>query len=440
MPSRYLLRPRARTTPGLNALRRGAPRWLASLCCLPLLATSSPALAQALTFAQALDRALAADPSVPAAEARAAAAAAAVRQAGVRLNPSISVDVENIAGTGPYSLLDRTETTLSYQQTLERGGKRGARVGVAEAEREVAELRRRVSALDLARNVELAWVEALAAERAITIAEDRLAVARTFRDEVDRRVRAARDPLFAGARADAQVAQAELEVSQARITAENARRALAAYWGGGDDLTLDGTALEDLSAATTAPAAAETADLALLAAQRDVASARVRLEQSRAVADPTVRAGVRHLWEDQALAFVVGGSVPLQRYDRNRAGIERARAERLAAEREIAAAVAVREREIARLQARLAAAAGEIGRIDAEVIPAAQRTITLVREGFARGGGAFTYLDVIEAWRVLLDARARRVEVLRAFHTDRAALNRLTGSYPGLGPSQDPRS
>ena len=431
---------RAALTPGPGRSRAWwAPTllavWTVALC----LGGASSADAQTLSLPEALNRALAVDPSLPAGEARVAAAEAGVRQAGVRLNPSVGLDVENIAGTGPYSLIDRSETTVYYQQTLERGGKRPARVGVARAELRVAELRRRVSALDLARNVELAWVDALAAQAQVGVAEDRLAVARRLQGETDRRVKAARDPLFAGARVDTQVAEAEVSLAQARITAENARRALAAYWGGSADFDLPRDALEEVSDASAAPLTPETADAELLAAQREVAAARIRVEQTRGVPDPTLRAGARGFFEDRALAFVVGGSIPLQRYDTNRAAVERARAEQRAAEAEITAAEIVRAREITRLQARMAAAVSEVRRIDADVVPPATRTIALVRDGFNRGGGAFTYLDIIEAQRVLLDARARRVEALRTFHTERAALNRLTGRYPGLAPVQESR-
>ena len=46
-------------------------------------------------------------------------------------------------------MLDRSETTASYQQTWERGGKREARVGVAAAEVELTRLRQTVRRLDL---------------------------------------------------------------------------------------------------------------------------------------------------------------------------------------------------------------------------------------------------------------------------------------------------
>lgn len=183
--------------------------------------------------------------------------------------------------------------------------------------------------------------------------------------------------------------------------------------------------------------AADTPDLALLEAERDVALAAVRVETANGVADPTLRAGVRYFGEGDAAALVVGGSIPLGARAANQANVDRARSERSAAEHEIAAARLAREREIARLVLRLRTLADEARRIEAEVVPLAVRTVDQVTEGFNRGG--FEYLDVTEAQRALADARARRVEVLGDFHADLAALDRLTGRHRGLAAATEER-
>lgn len=385
-----------------------------------------------LELAQALARASASDPAVAAGEARRLAAEANLRQASVRPNPSLGLDLENFAGTGAYSLLDRTEATLSYQQTFERGGKREARTSRARAEVEVARLRQEVRRLDLLKQVQDAYAEAQAAQAELLIAEARLVAAHRSQADIDRRVKSARDPLFAGSRAETTTAQAEIERDQAREAARNARATLARYWSGAPDFTLN---LEPFFQANSPSTVGElaTADLALLQAERDIAVANVRLEQARGVTDPTLRAGVRYLGDGTNVAFVVGGTIPLRRYDTNQAGIERAQAERTASEADIAAERFLREREVARLTARLSVSATESERIRLEVIPPAMRTVDQVRDGFNRGG--FQYLDVTEAERALADARARRVAVLRQHHLDQAALDRLTGAHTGPSPS-----
>ena len=402
-------------------------------------ALSAPALAHAEPFGlpATLARAAAQDLSRPATAARIDAAEAAVRQAAVRPLPSLALDVENFAGTGARSLADSTETTVFYEQTLERGGKRGARIEAARAEISVARLRGEVRALDALAGVQALWVEAAAAEAAVAIAEERLAVAERLERETARRVSRARDPLFAGERARTAVAQARIALDQARETDRNARAALAAHLGLAD-VQVELASFERLDAEAAAPSR-RAADLALLEAERDAAQARIHVEQSRTVQDPRVRAGVRHFRDRGDVAFVVGGSIPLGRGDANRGNVERARAERLAAEADLAAAQAERDREVARLVARRKAAAVEVARIDAEVLPSARRAVTLARDGFNRGGEAFTYLEVAEAQRAVIEARARRLERLKSFHLDGARLDRLIGRHASLLASAETR-
>ena len=187
---------------------------------------------------------------------------------------------------------------------------------------------------------------------------------RRSRSEVRRRVEAARDPLFAGARVDTQVIQAEIAFDQARLVADNARRALAAYWSNPSDQPLDVGEFENTDVELPVLAGAERRRLALLEAMRETADAQIAVEQSRAVPDLTLRGGVRYIEDGRDLAFVVGGSLPIGIYDTNRGNIERAEAERLAADREIAAARLARVRDTVRLQARIEANAAEAIRIE----------------------------------------------------------------------------
>ncbi|HVL41549.1 MAG TPA: TolC family protein [Brevundimonas sp.] len=406
---------------------------LAALPSLPALAQTPPsaaAEAAALTLEEALARAAGIDPSLPGAEARVRAGDAAVRQADVRPNPTLGLMVENLPTLGGGAIIDRTETTLSYEQRFERGGDRPARVALARGEAALVQAEAAIRRLDRLEQVQRAWAEALSAQAELEIARERLVLAERFQIEVQRRVDMARDPLFAGARAEAELAQAQIDFDQAGIQARLARATLGRFWVGAPDFSLDPADFEDTSAARDVAGPAAEIDLAVLAAQRDVAQARVRVEQARATPDATVSVGVRHFWDGQDLGLVVGGSIPLGRYDRNEGAIERARFEGVAAEADMAALRQEREREIARLQVLLASRSLEAQRIANETLPQAERAVALVRDGFARGG--FTYNDVISAQTALLATKARRVAVLKQFHIDRARLDRLTGAHADL--------
>jgi outer membrane protein, heavy metal efflux system len=177
----------------------------------------------------------------------------------------------------------------------------------------------------------------------------------------------------------------------------------------------------------------------LLTAERDAASARIRLEQARGVSDPSFRVGVRHFGEGNEAAVIVGGSIPLGSRRANAANIDRARSEETAADAEIVVARVERKREIDRLTGEQRMLAGEIARIDREVLPLAERTVTMVRDGFNRGGTAFTLLELAESQRVVLEARARQIELLRRFHLAGVRLDRLTGRHALLTTSVENR-
>jgi len=418
--------------------RRARPFQAALLCAtFPLLLLAEAAQAQGITLADALSRVALGDPSVAVNAAQLQISHAAIRQAEVRPRDVVGVDVEDFAGSGPYSPVSRTQATAWYERTWERGGKRQARIDAGRADADVTAQRGRLRMLDLLAEVQSAWVEALAAEAAIGIAAQQLADARRVQAEVDRRTARALDPAFAAERARTTVAQAGIALDQAREGARIARTHLAGYWGGGEDYRLDTSPFN----ATTKDASAgeQVPDVSLLSATLDAADVRIRLAESGNVADPSARIGVRHFGDGNDVALMVGGSIPLGSRSANRANIDRARAERLAAEAELAVTRVESTREINRLTAERAAIATEVARIDREVLPSAERAVTLVESGFRRGGTAFTFLEVSQTQQAAIGARARRIELLRRYHLSGARLDRLTGRHTPLLSSAEIR-
>lgn len=393
--------------------------------------------AQDLTLADALSRVATGDPAVAANAARLDAADAAIAQVDVRPRDVVGVDVEDFAGTGPYSPINRSQATAWYERTWERGNKREARIGAARSDLGVTAERNRLRMLDLLAQVQIAWVEALAAEAAIPVAEQRLAAARHVEAETGRRVGRALDPLFAAERARTGVAQARIARDQVHENARIARAALASWWGGTADYSLDTAAFAIVDASGVS--AGDSPDLAVLTAERDAAGARVRLAETGNIGDPIARMGLRHFGQGNDVAFVIGGSIPLGNRAANHGNVARANAEAQATEAEIAVAQAQIRREIDRFVADRAAIASEIARIEREVLPSAERAVVLVRDGFARGGTAFTFLEVNQAQQAVVDARARRVELLRRFHLAGVRLDRLTGRHIPLLASAENR-
>lgn len=394
--------------------------------------------ASPLTLRDAISRAVEADPGLRAAGAGVDAARGGLRQARARPNPELSAEVENFNGQGELRGFDGAETTFSLSQEVELGGRRSARVQLANRELHGAELERTIRGLDLIRETQIAYFDALAAEELVAIARERLETAQALSASVSRRVAAARDPLMAGARAEAGLAEARIALTRAQAEAATARANLASLLGGDTGFTLIAA---DFSAPRTIEHAHDTPtdaapDLARLTAERDRANAATRVERSLAWQNPTVSFGYRQFAaDDDEGALVAGFSVPLGIFDRNQGSVSRARAEQRRAEFDLEAGRRTLQREFSALQRAIAADAAAISATEDEVIPQAERALELAQDGYNRG--AFSYLDVLEAQRALSDARQSRVDALRTFHNNEAALDRLTARFADTLPEQE---
>lgn len=317
-----------------RTLRRAVPLSLALGLSVCVAAIAPPAQAQVaaeqtLTLEQSIAAAIESDPGLRAAGAGVDAALGSRRQARARSNPELGVEVENFNGRDDLRGFDGAETTFTLSQQVDLGGQRRARIRVAERDLHGAELDRVIRGLDLVRDVQAAYYDALAAQERVAIERERLATAEALNVSVARRVSAARDPLMAGARAEASLAEARIALARAEAEARSARQRLASLTGIPEgfsltpfDFTLPQMSDHDHALSDDDP------DLARAAAERDRASATVSLERSSAWANPELTVGYRRFEDrDGDGAFVAGFSIPLGVFNQNRGAIERARAE-----------------------------------------------------------------------------------------------------------------
>jgi cobalt-zinc-cadmium efflux system outer membrane protein len=400
-------------------------------------AVSPPVMAQsaspALTLEDAVARSLEASPLLNARDAAIAASGASIDQAGVRPNPQIEVEIENFTGSGPYSDFGSTETTVTYRQPLERGGKRRARVALAEAERGIARLERVRSAAEVAFETQQAWNAAQVAAALVVHGEERLQLAEEIAAIVHRRVRAARDPLAAGLKADNQVADARAGLDQARRTLDAAREALMAQWAGESSaVAIDGAAF---FAMVDGPDGIGAPDLAVSEAQIDRAGKSFELEKARAKQDPTIGIGMRRFEDGGDVAGVVSFSLPLTFFDRNRGNIDRAMAERQEAQWMLAETQRKQAAALRAARSAQAAARAEAAAIRDDMIPRATEAARSSRDGYDRG--AFAYLEVADTQRAVIDLQARLIAALKKFHEAQAVIDRLTGRWTKSDAAQE---
>jgi len=391
-----------------------------------------------LTLAQAFALVLARNPELAASAAEIRAREAHVVQAGLRPNPHLEAEVENVGGSGTREGFEETETTVGLSQLLELAGKRGKRRRVAELATDLARFdheARRLAALGATTK---AFVRALAAQERVKIAADLEQLAGQGVDAMRAQVGAGAAPGVEVSRARVTLARSDVARRRAERELEAAARALATTWGeaglGTRELAGDLSLPASLpSLAAVEDSAAEGPDVARWASELEERRAAVALEEAGRVPDVTVGAAGRHFSDNGDNALVFDLSVPLPVFDRNQGAVAEARhrLEKAHAERE--AAVLAARGAVASAYAELAAAHEEAARLRDDVIPEARRAFDGARAAYRQG--AFRVVDVLDAQRTLFDLRTDYVAALETFHVQAAEVARLTGA-PVFQPTE----
>lgn len=413
-------------------MHRIAAALLAATVCAPAAQAqlAPPDVAgEALTLEQALDLAGATAPDIDAAAAGLRAAEAQRRLAGLRPNPSVDVEVANMIGTGNYRGLREAETTAALALPLELGGKRSARIGVADAQTARARLDLAAARAELVFQVTRAFIAAVAADQRLAVARDQLGIAGEGLRAAQVRVRAGRASPLEAQRAELVQVNAANGADQAARAAALARDNLALLTGRAPGAIAGGWFGDTGSAGPRPPASVEgTLSLAAAEAEVATANAQVRLARSQRVPDLTLRAGARRFEATNDIAAVFGVSIPLPVFNDGRAAVDAAAAQRTQAEalrraarRDAAQAIAAAETDLANAQASARTATGP-------ALAAAQEAARIARIGYREG--KFGQLDLLEAERTLAQTRIAAIESLAAYHDARARLVRLTAAAP----------
>ena len=169
---------------------------LAAVSCVAVAQAQEMPAAVAGASPYTLDQAVAAAggsaPAAEAAQANVEAARAARTVAGLRPNPTVQTQVENIAGSGPYRGVGSAESTVSMAVPIELGGKRSARIPVANAQTDKALLVSAITQADIRLQVTQLYIEAAAAERRVQTARDQARIAGDAANAASVRVKAGR--------------------------------------------------------------------------------------------------------------------------------------------------------------------------------------------------------------------------------------------------------
>lgn len=389
--------------------------------------------AEPLTLAAAVDRTLRSNPDLAALPARQREQNARIELAGLRPPLAFDAQIENMLGSGGYRDLDGAETSLSLSQVIELGDQRRKRLAAARGTMDALELAQTVAQLDAVAETTRRYIELASEEQQQILAMEWLAASQRKTNDVERRVKAARDPEVELVRARIDLSRAELGVRVAADRVRIAQRKLAAMWGAMEpDFERIEANLFDLpnieSLQQRTEKIASSADFLLFATEIRQREAEVELAKAEARASITVSAGIRRLEATGDQAFIAGFSMPLSsaRYARPR--IAEAQARRDGLELERTAALIKARASLFEVAARLKHAVEEAQTLRDDLIPRMETAVKATEYAWQRG--RYGYIELSEAQREQLGLRLALITAATNAHLYRIEIERLTGDSP----------
>lgn len=383
-----------------------------------------------LTLAIALGLALARNPELIGYDWEIRGAEARYLQAGLLPNPELGITTEDFGGRGDLRGFRGAESTIQLGQLIELGGKRAKRLSSAGYERDLARQDYESKRLDILAETSQAFIDLLAAQRRLEFIEETYQIGDRTLKAVLERIRAGRASPLEEDKARVAQSTIRLELGKARRTVDGARKRLAAMWAsstptfsraeGRLDELVSVPALDELRTQ-----AAQNPDLARWRTEIQLREANIALEQSKSIPDLTVSAGVKRFEETDDSAFLVGISIPLPVFNRNQGGVMEAGSKLSRAYEDRRAVQSRVDADLATAHNALVIAENELMALRTEVIPGAQRSFDAAQQAYRLGRSGF--LDVLDAQRTLLEARAQEIDALADYQRAVVDIERLTG-------------
>jgi len=389
-----------------------------------------------VTFAEAINHAVAYSPAVKAAYVEIEAKHGDAYQASRRLNPELAVNIDNLPNSGGVAGEEASES-LQLSQTFELGGKRMARLNAANLESSIAVWDYEVARLQAATDAAQLFVDVVASQERIAILRDFVSVSQKTYAAVDARVRSGKSSPIELDRAKVTVATAKAALASEEARLAAFRNQLSALWG--SDYATFARAGGRLGTKRSAPTLEEVrASLdanPALARWGDTIGHRYALlevEHSKAVPNVTIGAGVSRVQSDGSSGMIAGVSLPLPLFDRNEGAIAAAQQRITRAEYDAQAARTQLTGTLIGALGALSAADAQARQLEANVLPAAQSAFNRTRTGYEEG--KFDLLNVLDTQRTLFEARRELVNARAEYEKARVQVEALIGrDLNGLG-------
>ena len=352
------------------------------------------------------------NPTIAQAQHRVGALQGKYLQVGLRPNPIIGYEGEEMGDEGTAG-----QQGMFIGKRFVTAGKLGLNRAVVSHEIQRAQQELEIQRLRVINAVRGRAYGTIVAQRTVALNEQLVAIG-------EEGVKAADELLRAREVSQVDVLQARVEANSAKLALNNARNGHKAAWQRlavvmgvpemeprslADDL---GESVPELQwGDAVGRLLSESPELAGAWAGVERAKCALAREQAGRTPDVDVEAAVRYNNSSESTTATIGVGVPLQIFDRNQGNISRAYSDLAAAQREVRRVELVLQDRLAEVFRQYANARQQAEQYKAEILTDAESSLDLVRKGYQQG--EFGYLELLTAQRTYFRVNLAYLESLR---------------------------
>jgi cobalt-zinc-cadmium efflux system outer membrane protein len=354
-----------------------------------------------------------------------------VKQAGLRPNPRLFVQSEDLRPwASDYTFSQNTEDYAFVSQTLETDGKRSNRVHMAEARLNETEAQRMLQLQQLEGRVATSYWNAQSTARIRDLMQQDLSA-------VDETIRYQQERVNAGAMKGVDLIRMQIErdrlvmaLESARREAQTARVDLVRQIGrelpDGIELTDSLEAVVQVPKQSLEEVLAQRADVAMAHEAVAAAEADLKLQKSMGVPDVDVVGGMKRNLTDNTL--YMGVQVPLPLWNKNQGEKERAKASLQTAQEQLEQTVFAVKQDVATATATYEQELDTIQSTLPDARERARQNLSIMRDAYVSGG--VDLLRYLDAERTEIDVEAGAFRALAEFHLAALQLKLAYGVEP----------
>lgn len=375
-----------------------------------------------LTFPEAVEKVLKLSPKLKISESEIEEKVGNSIQAGLYPNPVASYSIENV----------RSNSATSYYelaQLIELGNKRNFRISTAHYQYYAAASGFEVSQLELLNRLMKLFVQAVAAQEYLQVAQEQKKIAEEVFNSVAAKVEVGKVSSIQQHKAEMALSDLDLILAKAQLDFDSAKTKLSLLWGKAcpdfnrllfpfyaieEPKTLD-ACLEDLR---------NNPELLKSEYEHLASHQLLKLEKSNAFPDLILTIGYKSVEHKGDKGMIVGASIPLPVFNRNQGNIYRAQTQISKTEEQMHELLLKLENKLALSHQELMRGYLEVLLYQTTILNCANKTFNLAKEGYLEG--KFEYSEMLDSQRTLFEVKEKYIQSLSKYFQSRADVEYLT--------------